>query len=84
VTLEKILPRESKKKYPVCLEGKLACPPEDCGGIHGYYQCIEALKKRDNSDGLLTWLGSWRPDRFDPKKVKFYSPRQRLKLALKD
>jgi hypothetical protein len=76
--------KEKDKKYPLCLAGELACPPEDCGGIPGYYECIRALKKNDNSDGRLDWLGRWRPDRFDPAKVKFWSPLRRLKIALED
>jgi hypothetical protein len=81
VLLEKILPRGTKIKYPVCLDGELACPPEDCGSIPGYYRCIEALKTRDDED-LLDWLGDWRPDRFNPKDIIFESPRNRLKMAL--
>jgi len=84
VVFEGRYPKERGKKYPVCLAGELAGPPEDCGGIPGYYDCIEALRKRDNSEGLLDWLGRWRPDRFEPTKVKFWSPLRRLKLALKD
>ena len=76
--------REPKKKYPICLAGELPGPPEDCGGIPGYYDCINALKNRDNSEGLLTWLGRWKPDRFDPARVKFMSPLRRLKIALED
>jgi len=84
VILEGIFPKEPGSKYPICLAGELAGPPEDCGGIPGYYECIKALKKRDNSEGLLTWLGRWRPDRFDPARIKFWSPLTRLKLALKE
>ena len=82
VVFEKALPRELKRKYPVCLAGELAGPPEDCGGIPGYYQCIKALRRKDNSDGLLTWLGGWRPDRFNPKLIRFHNPRKQLKIGM--
>jgi hypothetical protein len=84
VSLEKILPKEPKRKYPICLDGKLACPPDDCGSIPGYYECVEAVKKRDNTEGLLTWLGRWKPYNFNPKLVKFENPRSRLKETLED
>ena len=64
------------------LDGGGACPPEDCGGVPGYYDCIRALREGDNSEELLDWLGRWRPDRFDPAKIKFRSPLRRLKTAL--
>ena len=84
VLFEGTYPKEPGKKYPVCLAGELAGPPEDCGGVPGYYDCIKALKNRDNSEDMLTWLGRWKPDRFDPARVKFMSPLRRLKLALGD
>ncbi|MEW5900387.1 MAG: plasmid pRiA4b ORF-3 family protein [Acidobacteriota bacterium] len=82
VILEKVLRREPGKIYPVCLDGKLSGPPEDCGAIPGYYECVKAVKKKDNSDGLLTWLGSWKPDDFSPQRVKFENPRSRLKTGM--
>jgi hypothetical protein len=84
VLLERIFKREPNIKYPRCLDGKLACPPEDCGSIPGYYDCIEAIKNRDNSEGLLTWLGRWKPYNFNPKLVKFENPRSRFKETLED
>jgi len=82
VILERVLPRESNKTYPVCLAGELAGPPEDCGGIPGYYRCVKAVKNKGNSEGLLTWLGSWKPDNFNPQRVRFDNPRSRLKIGL--
>ena len=84
VLFEGSYPKEPGKKYPICLAGELAGPPEDCGGIPGYYDCVKAVNERDNSEDRLTWLGRWKPDRFDPAKIKFWSPLRRLKIALED
>ncbi|MBF0496563.1 MAG: plasmid pRiA4b ORF-3 family protein [Deltaproteobacteria bacterium] len=44
ILVEKILPLEPGKYYPVCVAGKRACPLEDIGGIWGYDFFLEALK----------------------------------------
>jgi len=31
-------------KYPVCLDGRRACPPEDCGGLWGYSDILDVLQ----------------------------------------
>ena len=84
IVLEKIMPKEKNIKYPICIDGKLACPPEDCGSTPGYYDCIDAFNKKDNSDGLLDWLGDWNPYEFDPKKIEFEDPYKHLDFQLRD
>ena len=54
--------------YAQCLDGANACPPEDCGGAHGYSQVLEALERPDDPAfrELLEWLPpGFRPDVFD-------------------
>jgi len=36
VVVEAIEEPKSKARYPICVEGAGACPPEDCGGVSGY------------------------------------------------
>jgi len=50
IILEKTLPFDDKTEYPVCLVGKLNCPPEDCGGPWGYSNMLEILKQPDHEE----------------------------------
>jgi hypothetical protein len=64
-------------KYPVCIDGERACPPEDCGGVDGYYRMLEILK--DTSDPeheeMKTWAGEdYDPEHFIPGEVSFDKP----------
>ena len=62
-------------EYPVCLAGKRACPPEDCGGVFGYYRCLEALEATNKSpedEELLEWMGEYDPQDFDISIANFY------------
>lgn len=65
VLLEKVLPINQKRKYPVCLTGRMNCPPEDCGGIWGYVNMIEILcqPEHEEYENYVEWIG----DDFDPE-----------------
>jgi len=41
-----------------CTAGARACPPEDCGGIMGYYGLLVALSDPDHEehDAMLKWV----------------------------
>jgi hypothetical protein len=70
--VEKILPWDEGKRYPVCLTGKRTCPPEDCGGIWGYASFLEAIRDPEHPehDEMLEWVGGeFDPDIFDLDEV---------------
>jgi hypothetical protein len=64
--IEKIIPAETQAKYPICLKGKRACPPEDCGGPWGYAGLLEAQKHPDDpqNEELLEWAADFDPEAF--------------------
>ncbi|WP_157212102.1 plasmid pRiA4b ORF-3 family protein [Desulfomonile tiedjei] len=66
IVVEKILPMESEIRYPVCIKGKRACPPEDCGGAPGYENLLEVLK--DPSDPEYEDVLDWVSSDFDPEE----------------
>lgn len=43
VTVEDVLLAEPDERYPVCVGGERACPPEDVGGVFGYRELLAAL-----------------------------------------
>lgn len=56
-------------KYPQCSEGQRACPPEDCGGVWGYVDFLDAIcdEEHELHEELLDWIGgSFDPEAFDP------------------
>jgi hypothetical protein len=70
VILEKILPADAGVTGPVCIAGKGACPPEDCGGVWGYEDLKATLADPDaeEHEAMLEWLGLDSGDDFDPKE----------------
>ncbi|MCZ6673107.1 MAG: plasmid pRiA4b ORF-3 family protein [Verrucomicrobia bacterium] len=50
------------------LDGAMACPPEDCGGIYGYYRMLEILSdpEHEEHDEIQGWMG----DDFDPNRFE--------------
>jgi hypothetical protein len=78
VTVEKITEREPDRNYPECLEGQLACPTEDSGGIDGFYQNLEILKDKKHPEYSDTkrWVGrGYDPVKFNLEKVNKELPR---------
>jgi hypothetical protein len=70
--LEKILLPQEGVHYPLCLRGRLACPPEDVGGVWGYKNFLEAIRNPDHSDYemYLNWIGEeFDPEAFDLEEV---------------
>ena len=90
VLLEGILLKEKDTKYPTCLAGERACPPEDCGGVHGYLNLLDILSnpQHEEHEEMVGWLKGhpgnyhpYRPDEFEPQLVRFDNPEKRWRLA---
>ncbi len=72
IVLEKVLTLDSKTRYPLCLDGARACPPEDCGGVPGYADFLQAIRSPDHEDHeeMLEWIGGeFDPEEFDLELV---------------
>lgn len=72
ILVEKILPADPVGKYPVCLTGKRACPPEDVGGIWSYQGFLEAINdpQHEEHESYLEWVGGeFDPVYFDLKDI---------------
>lgn len=81
ILLEKILPREKDIVYPVCIDGKRACPPEDCGGIWGYEKFLEIIMDpgHESYQKMLTWAGDFEPEYFNKDDIVFDDPAKRFR-----
>ena len=72
IIVENFLSREGEAKYPTCIDGKLNCPPEDCGGIGGFFGLLDIINNKQHPDRkeMLVWLGgNYDPEHFDKNKI---------------
>lgn len=71
VVLEKVTESESGAKYPRCIGGERACPPEDVGGVYGFADYVAAISNPNHGehDELLEWNGPFEPAQFDAAKA---------------
>jgi len=72
IVVEKVLPPDPRIGYPICVGGKLKCPPEDCGGIPGYYNFLEAIgdPAHKEHEDMLDWVGGdYNPEAFSVDDV---------------
>ena len=90
ILLEGVLLVEKGTKYPRCIGGQRACPPEDCGSVPGYYHLLEILQnpKHKEYKDFVYWLQGhaknyhpYDPQEFEPEKVHFHNPKKRWKMA---
>jgi hypothetical protein len=72
IQIEKVRDPEKGVRYPRCVKGNRACPPEDCGGPWGYGDFLNAIQnpKHERHEELLEWIGGeFDPEAFDADKV---------------
>ena len=75
---------------PVCLGGRRAAPPTDCGGLRGYYDLCRAFSGDGDESESLRATGfydeyhDYDPAYFDRRLVFFDDPKSRLDRLLKE
>lgn len=76
IVVEQRLEPETGHSYPACLAGERNGPPEDCGGIPGFYNLLEAISdpEHEQHEELLDWLGGV----FDPEAFSVDEVNRRL------
>ena len=69
VTVEDVFGADPDERYPVCVSGEGACPPEDVGGPFGYRLFLAALADpaHPEHDAMRAWIGrAFDPSPFEP------------------
>ena len=88
VVLEKQLPLLPDMSDPICVDGNLACPPDDCGGIPGFYELLDALAdpNHEQHEEMRGWVGDdFNPQAFSVDEVnRKLAPRRRRSSTIKN
>jgi len=85
IVVEEVLPASTDSTLPACVDGRRACPPEDCGGTGGYRDLLAILSDSSHPerDERIEWLAqSFDPELFD--RDEFTDNLRNLRLAAFD
>jgi hypothetical protein len=65
--------RRSRSLLPRYIAGERNAPPEDCGGISGFYQTLDAAAdpKHPNHAEAKKWLDDYNPNIVDELPIKY-------------
>jgi len=77
VILEKYELLNSTQQLPFCISGALKCPPEDCGGITGFYDFLSIISDKRHPDHRDTKV--WAGGKFDPFEFDIAKVNKQLK-----
>jgi hypothetical protein len=77
IVLEKRFSGSDDTEYPVCLDGRQACPPEDSGGVPGYHDLLEVLQNPadERYEEMREWIGG----EFDPRAFSLEAVNRQLR-----
>lgn len=80
VTVEDQLPMLKTQRYATCLQGENRCPPEDVGGVHGYFEFLEAIHdpSHEEHESVKEWWGG----EFDPREFDAVETNTRLRQLM--
>jgi hypothetical protein len=65
IEVEKILSPDTIQVYPACVDGERHGPPEDCGGVPGFYNLLDAIG--DPKHEQHEEMREWGDEDFDPE-----------------
>ncbi len=67
----------SGDEVPVCIAGERACPPEDCGGVQGFYDTLAILRDpgHEEYEDRKVWIESMTGGPFDPDARRSREPK---------
>ncbi len=70
--LTNIRQAEPDVSYPCYVAGEWNAPPEDCGGLPGFYDMLDAREAASHPDhaDIVAWLGAYRPETIDEPSIK--------------